>query len=334
MLLSDAHKTLLIIGIQAIGLLILDIATPLGIAVWVMYLIPLGLTTWLPQRQAPFIAASIFSLFLLSGFVFSPPGIGTSITLLNHGFAILTLWVTAFLIYKHKQRTAAELKTEVNKRLDVEEQLRISQQALAFEKQLSQPGDRLKARRLQDYQLIQRSRDLEAANRVSEAVMKQLPGDELLEQTLRLAVAAVNAEAGSILLLDPRTRKLVFRTVLGPRAEALVGKELPLDHGIAGAVLVSGEPEIIADATRDSRHDPSLGLRIGIQTRNMIVQPLRLLGDEAIGVLEVLNKRDGHFSHHDVAHLTMVSTLLSATLEQARLYREQFVKAEQVTTRP
>jgi putative methionine-R-sulfoxide reductase with GAF domain len=332
-MMSDTHKTLLLVGIQAIGLLILDIATPLGIAVWVMYLIPLGLTTWLPQRRAPFVAAGIFSLFLLAGFVFSPPSIAVSIALLNHGFAILTLWATALLIYKHKRQTAAVLQTEVNKRLDVEEQLRISQQALAFEKQMAQPGERHKARRLQDYQLIQRSRDLEAANRVSEAVMKQMPGDDLLDYTLRLAVAAVNAEAGSILLVDLRTRKLIFRAVVGPRAEVLVGKELPMDHGIAGAVLASGEPEIIADATQDRRHDPDLGLRIGIQTRNMIVQPLRLLGDDPIGVLEVLNRRNGQFSPNDAAHLAMVSTLLTATLEQARLYREQFVKAEQVATR-
>jgi hypothetical protein len=158
MILTDAVKTLALIAVQGIALLVLDIATPLGIAVWVMYLIPLGLTIWLPYRQAPFVAAAIFSAFLIGGFIFSPPGIAASIALLNHGFAVLTLWVIALMLYKHKQRTAMELQTEVHKRLEVEEQLRFSQQALAREREIKEGHARIKARRLQDRQLLQRSR--------------------------------------------------------------------------------------------------------------------------------------------------------------------------------
>jgi putative methionine-R-sulfoxide reductase with GAF domain len=329
MIQTDTVKTLALIAVQGVALLVLDIATPLGIAVWVMYLIPLGLTTWLPYRQAPFVAAAIFSAFLVAGFIFSPPGIAASIALLNHGFAVLTLWVIALMLSKLKQRTAMELQTEVHKRLEVEEQLRFSQQALAREREIKEGHARIKARRLQDRQLLQRSRDLEDMSRVSEAVLRALPGSGLMDHSLEAAIRATNAEAGSILLVDPRTQRLIFRSVVGRQAQFLMGKEVLPGTSIAHAVMASGHPEIIPDAKLDPRHNAGFDDQSGFATRNMLVAPLKLPGEDAIGVLEVVNKTTGHFSQEDLGVLATLSTLLTASVEQARLYREQVGREQQ-----
>lgn len=327
---SPTVSTLILIGVQAIGLLVLDIATPIGIAVWIMYLIPLGLTSWLPHRQAPFIAAAVFSLFLVTGYLLSPPGMPTSMALLNHALGLCTLWVTAVLLYRHKRHFAAELHAEVSKRQEVEEQLRASQLELAQEREKKLGNDRQKVRRLQDRQLLQRSRDLELASKVSEALLREMPGDLIIEQGLRTAVAAAGAEAGAIFLMDLKSRKLVFTSVIGEKAEVLADCEMPPGGSIAEAVFASGEPELIADAQMDRRHNTTVDLGTGFRTRSMLVVPLKLLGEEPIGVLEVLNKRSGTFNQGDLQLLTTFSTLLTAAIEHTRLYREQASQAEQL----
>jgi signal transduction histidine kinase len=54
----------------------------------------------------------------------------------------------------------------------------------------------------------------------------------------------------------------------------------------------------------------------------MIALPLKRWEGEQIGVLEVLNKRDGVLDEEDVAMLSIVSAIAAASIEQARLYQE------------
>jgi signal transduction histidine kinase len=96
----------------------------------------------------------------------------------------------------------------------------------------------------------------------------------------------------------------------------------PWDKGLAGSVFKSGEPAIVADAKKDGRHYPNIDQLTGFRTRDMIVMPLKQWGHPPIGVLEVMNKRDGCLDEGDVALLTVVSALTTAAVEQARLFEQ------------
>ncbi|TAL12363.1 MAG: GAF domain-containing protein [Nitrospirae bacterium] len=181
--------------------------------------------------------------------------------------------------------------------------------------------DRRRApRRQQDRRLLQRERELEAARLICQALSQHVNVDELVENALRIALEVVNAEAGSVLLSDEKTKQLVFRYVIGEKAEQLRGTAIPWDVGVAGSVFQSGEPAIIGDVARDTRHFSGIDSTTGFKTLDMITIPLKRWEGDPIGVLQILNKREGQLNKDDIAILTIVSALAAQAIEQARLF--------------
>ena len=183
------------------------------------------------------------------------------------------------------------------------------------------PERRQAFRRRQDPQLARRNKELEAACRISQALSQHINVDELIDRALRTALEVVNAENGSILLADVESKQLVFQHSIGEKPVPR-GSSIPWHHGIAGAVFRSGEPAIVANAKQDERHCDKIDAATGSTTRDMIVLPLKRWEGKPIGVIEVLNKRDGKLSDEDVAILTIISAIAAAAIEQARLFEE------------
>jgi phosphoserine phosphatase len=71
------------------------------------------------------------------------------------------------------------------------------------------------------------------------------------------------------------------------------------DRGIAGDVLRTGSALNIPDAYADSRFNPEIDRKTGFTTRNLLTCPLLGFDGSRVGVLQVLNKRDGTFSRWD-----------------------------------
>lgn len=185
----------------------------------------------------------------------------------------------------------------------------------------STPDRRRIPRRDVDRWSARRARELEAAIEISQALFEHLGIDELIEDVLRTALKVVNAEAGSILMAESESKSLVFRYVIRGK-DKLIGTCIPWDQGIAGAVFQSGEPEIVSNAKQDPRHLADIGASFGYATHDMIVLPLKRWEGQSIGVLEVLNKRDGRLDEEDAVLLTIVCAFAAMAIEQARLYEE------------
>src|SRR5256886_17485139 len=155
-------------------------------------------------------------------------------------------------------------------------------------------GDRRRApRRQQDRRLLQRERELEAARLICQALSQHINVDELVENALRIALEVVDADAGSVLLADDKTQQLVFRYVIGEKAEQLRGTAIPWDLGVAGAVFKSGEPAIIGNVARDTRHFSGIDDTTGYKTMDMIAIPLKRWEGQPIGLPRILTKRNG-----------------------------------------
>jgi hypothetical protein len=60
----------------------LDLMTPLGVPVWLLYFVPLLLSFWSRPYYALPTVCIVSMLFIVAGFVFSPPGIQTFVALL------------------------------------------------------------------------------------------------------------------------------------------------------------------------------------------------------------------------------------------------------------
>ena len=176
-------------------------------------------------------------------------------------------------------------------------------------------------RRSIDRVLLRCERELVAATRITSALFEHLALDELAVKALQIAIEVVNAESGSILLADPPSKQLIFQYSIGI-SSIPSGTAIPWDQGLAGTVFQSAKPIVISDAHKDPRHLESVEKLTGYRTRDLLTVPLKRWEGDPIGVLQVMNKRDGLLSVEDLAILTIVSAITASSIERARLYQE------------
>ena len=170
---------------------------------------------------------------------------------------------------------------------------------------------------------------IEAVERISHALFQSIELDELVETTLHIALEEVEAQAGSILLANPEKEELIFQYSIGEKPVAR-GTAIPWNKGISGSVFQSGEPRITNQVNQDASHLRQIDQTTGLVTHDMITVPLRRWRGEPIGVLNVLNKRAGPFTNHDLGLLTIISAFAALAIQQAKQF-EDAKKAEVVT---
>src|SRR4051794_14720030 len=171
---------------------------------------------------------------------------------------------------------------------------------------------------------------LKVIRQLSEALFQYTHVDDLIRQTLHAALEVIGADAGSILLADSETKQLVFRYVVGEKAQALQETGFPWDEGIAGAVFVSGKPEVISTVQHDARHYTVTDALTGYQSHDMIVVPLMRHGGNPIGVVEILNKNAGQINRDDLDTLVVISAIAAAAIDQSKAFEALRVKDVQL----
>jgi sigma-B regulation protein RsbU (phosphoserine phosphatase) len=150
--------------------------------------------------------------------------------------------------------------------------------------------------------------------RISTALTSTLNLEELLGLIMSSATELLDAEGSSLLLVDPENNDLVF-ALSADAAE----QRVPAGQGIAGSVAERGEAEIVADPRSDDRFYTGIDDATGFETRNILAVPLRAK-DRVIGVVEVINKRDGAFGGNDMEFATALANQAAVAIENARLY--------------
>ena len=168
----------------------------------------------------------------------------------------------------------------------------------------------------------QLTRQLEAARAIAAGLSSVTAVDDLVRQALEISLDVVNAGAGSIIMHDAENDRLVFRYVVGEKADELIGFELNCDQGVCGAVFQSGETHVSEDMKAEERHVREVGDRVQYQTLNMVTVPLKNVEGIPIGVMQVLNKVDGCFTAGDVAILDILAAQSAAAIASARLHEE------------
>jgi signal transduction histidine kinase/DNA-binding response OmpR family regulator len=86
------------IGLAAAVVFIADLSAPLGVAVWIVYLIPLLLCvhTWRPWL--PLAVAGAATALMVIGYWVSPSGVNTGLAVMNRGLGIATVWIVASIV--------------------------------------------------------------------------------------------------------------------------------------------------------------------------------------------------------------------------------------------
>ena len=178
-------------------------------------------------------------------------------------------------------------------------------------------GAIVKARLLQESQ--QRAFQLSTLNEITRQLTSTLEQEPLLRNILENAVNILNCEAGTLFLMDEPTGDLIFRVTAGPVAGNLLGQRLPAGTGIAGRAVQLRAPVIENDGQRSPTRYDAPDKQTGFVSRALLAVPMQIK-DRVLGVIEVINRRDGlPFVEDDQNLLTAFAGQAAVAIENARL---------------
>jgi sigma-B regulation protein RsbU (phosphoserine phosphatase) len=164
------------------------------------------------------------------------------------------------------------------------------------------------------------SRLLSVLADLSQALAVSIDIEETLTQAVSRIADCMQAEAASVFLLDVASQQLVCRACAGP--VDVTGLKLPLGAGIVGRTLAAAAPQMVRDAQRDPDFAGKVDARTGFSTRSVLCAPLTTARG-AIGVIEVLNKRDGGlFDESDRDMLRVLAAPTALAISNAALVAE------------
>jgi cAMP and cAMP-inhibited cGMP 3',5'-cyclic phosphodiesterase 10 len=162
--------------------------------------------------------------------------------------------------------------------------------------------------------------------------------DMLVIKIMNYAQRLVNADRASLFLIDSKTNEL-YATIFdvgfdddiqekmnSPRgaketADKLKSDEIrfPLGTGIAGQCAMTGEVFNIIDAYGDKRFNRNVDQITGYKTDTILCMPIFIRGS-LIGVVEMVNKRVGHFNKEDEEAFETFAVYCGLALHHAKLY--------------
>lgn len=143
-----------------------------------------------------------------------------------------------------------------------------------------------------------------------------------LAQTLNNAISRtlehLDAEAGSIFLLDDTAQILECKACAGPLD--ITGLKLESGHGIVGRTVATNHPQMVLDVARDSGFNAFVDTQTGFVTRSILCAPLHIRGTP-LGAIEVINKKsaDGLFSPADANLLNALAAMAGLAIHNARM---------------
>jgi len=174
--------------------------------------------------------------------------------------------------------------------------------------------------------VIKRNLELESLRLIGSALSSStFDLDKMLTYTMDMIRGVMNVEAGYILLLEEN--ELEFAAAFHLDMEKLKRIRLKKGEGIAGYVSDRGVTVMLNDALKNPHFSTAVDQETGFHTQSILSVPMISQG-RVIGVIEILNKREGEFNTADEQLLQSIATSVCIALENARLYSETVAMAE------
>ncbi len=128
----------------------------------------------------------------------------------------------------------------------------------------------------------------------------------------------VEADRCSIFLYDPKNNEL--ETVVAHGINEKI--RIPVDKGVAGYTFCTKEQQIVVDAYNDFRFYKSVDAQTKYLTKTILAVPVFNSKNQAVGVIQAINKRQGLFDHLDAECFILIAEYIGSCLEQAYLYKK------------
>ncbi len=156
---------------------------------------------------------------------------------------------------------------------------------------------------------------------IAQAIPRYPGLDDMLEYIVGEVKSLLNAEGGTVILLDEERKEFFFRVAAfddGETGRKMKEIRYPSHKGVAGHVYRTGKPYILNEASDSSLFLREVDDHTGYRTRNILHVPL-WTREGMIGVLCAVNKKSGAFDDADVELLTAVASMAAFPIENARI---------------
>jgi GAF domain-containing protein len=118
--------------------------------------------------------------------------------------------------------------------------------------------------------------------------------------------------------VNEQEQLLEFKVAYGASNHDLVGTKFPLDKGIAGYVVMTGQPLAISNVRQDARFNQNFAKSTGYVPNSILAMPMRS-GERIIGVVEVLDKINAaSFGIQDMELLGMFARQAAIAIDQSQ----------------
>jgi signal transduction histidine kinase len=167
-----------------------------------------------------------------------------------------------------------------------------------------------------------RALEMAVVDDVAQTLSSTLELEDVLRRIMAQVEGMLTVGAGFLLLKEPATDDLVFQFAFGEQVKNVKPFRIPKGYGIAGRVAATGNPLIVEKGKNGVQ-------ALDFRAQNALCVPL-VLRERIIGVLEVLNKKDGSFSRKDVELLSSVASFAAIAIENARLHESVLAERDRV----
>ena len=163
-------------------------------------------------------------------------------------------------------------------------------------------------------------------------VNSSLDACDILYRSIDAAKTLLNAEEGSMIMIDRTTNELYFNVVAGESGDQLREVRIGMDQGIAGWVATNKTAQIVNDVSKDPRFFGGADKATNFTTRSILAVPLVAYG-KVLGVLEVVNKIDGEFTEEDLELFSSLADLVASAAMRLEMREErQKMMAQMIQT--
>lgn len=169
--------------------------------------------------------------------------------------------------------------------------------------------------------------NLTIRDQLNQAIITQA-GSDLLKEVLMIIIRAINAQKGSIMMVDEDSGKLMLKVVYDPDQgeepiNILEHISFAIGEGIAGQVAATGEALICNDPQHDRRFKTYRFQEMDRRIWNIICIPLKVQ-DQVLGVISLDNKVGG-FEAEDMELLQHLAHQIAIAIQNAELYERSII---------
>lgn len=172
-------------------------------------------------------------------------------------------------------------------------------------------------------QLPNALRELNAMLRISQSMMTGIDLDQLLGVIINNMLEVVSADYGILYLMDAESAQLISRVAMGKTLLDVPEIRFGLGAGIAGYVAAENSIVNLKDPANDPRYNAAIDSIDGHVPVCLLSMPLYNPQQQVIGVMQLLDKAEGHFSSRDERLLAAITAQAAISIEVARLHQSE-----------